>query len=140
MGNLDETITEIERELLWDGQIIEKNDHIYFFVQHNFNFFEYCKNYSCPCNISSDSDYVPVKKEKIRELIKNTLESNQNLIKTSCFFYAYSAGGDAFSSYTNHLSDIDSYYFNGDVTLTLIKKESKWKIEALLEGKVDYVS
>ncbi len=128
-------INEIEKTLLKDKQMEERNGS--YLIPHNLNFYKYCKDFSCPCNIDSESRYVPIPKKIISELIKNTINSNQNSIKKNCCFHAFSAGEDAFSPYTNHLSDIDSYYFNGNVNITLINEDNKWKLEAIIEGEVN---
>ena len=129
-------INEIERKLLADKQMEERNGS-YYLVPHNLDIAEYPRDFSCPCNIDSESRYVPVLKKVIRELIENTIDANQNSIKKNCCFHVFSAGEDAFSSYTNHMSDIDNYYFNGNVNLTLIYRENKWELEAIIEGEVN---
>ncbi len=118
---MEDRISGIEKILLERGDITDSPSiPDSYCVKHDFDFDEFCsKNLCCPYSIDSDSRYVFVRKDILKEMIVSAIEKGFASKQLETSYKAFDAGEDAHSSYTNHLSDCESYYFSGIAQLIL---------------------
>lgn len=124
------SLSEVEKILVNEGKLLIKDNGLYLKHEEDFS-----TCFSCPFN-PEGGEYAPIKKEIFEDLVLRAIQNGFSTTVYNSYFYVGSAGEDAFSSYTNHLSDNDSYYFNGDVAVLL--KQDFWnlRLKVELNGKL----
>jgi hypothetical protein len=127
-GAIRKSLSEVEKILINDGKLLIKSSG--FYLKHGDDF---SNGFSCPFN-PEGGEYVPIEREVFEDLVLKAIENGSSTAVYDSYFYVGSAGEDAFSSYTNHLSDNDPYYFKGDVTVFLKQDFSNWTLKVNLNG------
>lgn len=133
----DNRVSRIEKLLLEEGQIFEiEHEMDEYAVPHNYDFHKiFERTFSCLYDVYEESKFVHVKKQLIRDIIREVELEGSAKRDIDVWISAGAAGDNCLDSYTNHLSDYDCYYFDGKGTLILNKDRfNKWKLFAEIDS------
>jgi hypothetical protein len=130
-------VSRIEKLLLKERQIFEiEYERDKYAVPHDYDFNKYFeRTFSCLYDVYEKSKYVRVAKQLIRDMIRETESKGSAKRDIDAWISVGAAGDNCLDSYTNHLSDYDCYYFNGEGTIALNKDSlNKWKLFAKINN------